>query len=108
MEERRLRTEKLLYAMQDKLDHLEKLILKLTERVQILEDRNPPFKKPAQAEVQEYFNFKNRGELAEDFYNFYDSKGWMVGKVKMKDWKRAAARWINSNPNKQKSSIFDI
>jgi len=108
MEERRARTEKLLYEMKDKLDHLEKLIIRLTERVEVLENRNPPFKKPTQAEVQDYFNYKGRGELAEGFFNFYESKGWMVGKSKMKDWKRAAARWINSNPSTKKSSIFDI
>lgn len=27
------------------------------------------------------------------FWNFYESKGWLVGRTKMKDWKAAAAGW---------------
>lgn len=88
-------------------EELQERLFKLEDRVRILEDRNPPFKKPNQVEVQEYFNYKNRGNLAEDFYNFYESKNWMVGKSKMKDWKRAAARWMSQN-KETKSNIFDI
>ena len=29
--------------------------------------------------------------FAEQFWNFYESKGWLVGKVKMKNWKSAVA-----------------
>ena len=35
---------------------------------------------------------------AERFFLFYDSKGWMVGKNKMKNWKSAASRWISDKP----------
>jgi hypothetical protein len=28
------------------------------------------------------------------FINFYESKGWMVGKNKMKDWKAAVRTWV--------------
>lgn len=38
-----------------------------------------------------------------DFLNYYDSNGWMVGKNKMKDWKAAARRW--SKP-KQKDEPY--
>ena len=31
------------------------------------------------------------------FVDFYSSKGWMVGKNKMKDWKAAVRNWENSN-----------
>ena len=27
------------------------------------------------------------------FHDFYASKGWMVGKTKMKDWKAAVRTW---------------
>lgn len=30
---------------------------------------------------------------AEKFFNFYESKGWMVGKNKMKNWKAAIKTW---------------
>ena len=29
----------------------------------------------------------------ESFYNFYKSKGWMIGKNKMKDWQAAIRTW---------------
>lgn len=32
--------------------------------------------------------------VAESLVDFYQSKGWMVGKVKMKDWKAATNNWI--------------
>lgn len=32
---------------------------------------------------------------ANRFYNFYESKGWKVGKEKMKDWKAAIRGWLS-------------
>ena len=37
---------------------------------------------------------------AENFLDFYESKGWMVGKNKMKDWKAAVRTWEKKNYNK--------
>jgi hypothetical protein len=34
---------------------------------------------------------------AERFFNYYESNGWMVGKNKMKNWKAAAANWLNKD-----------
>lgn len=31
------------------------------------------------------------------FIDFYESKGWMVGRTKMKDWKAAVRNWIRRN-----------
>lgn len=36
-------------------------------------------------------------EEAGNFWHFYESKGWVVGKVKMKSWTSAAYRWISEN-----------
>lgn len=36
-------------------------------------------------------------EMARDFFDFYTSKKWMVGKNKMADWRAAARRWIRGN-----------
>ena len=33
---------------------------------------------------------------AERFIDFYESKGWFVGKNKMKDWKAAVRNWARS------------
>lgn len=47
-----------------------------------------------------YLNFN-----AETFLNFYESKGWMVGKSKMKDWKASAALWNSRNKNNENGKI---
>tara|TARA_R100001440_G_C2485800_1_gene114172 strand:- start:26 stop:679 length:654 start_codon:yes stop_codon:yes gene_type:complete len=40
----------------------------------------------------------------EKFFNFYTSKGWMVGRSKMKDWKAAARNWIKRNNDEQRNT----
>ena len=35
---------------------------------------------------------------ATKFCNFYESKGWIVGKVKMKSWNASARNWMQNNP----------
>lgn len=51
------------------------------------------FVPPTVEEVAAYC--KERGNMvdAETFVDFYSSKGWMVGKNKMKDWKSAVRTW---------------
>lgn len=44
---------------------------------------------------------------ADNFWNFYESKGWFVGKNKMKNWKAAVNNWLkNYTPVNQ--SVEDI
>jgi len=53
------------------------------------------FKKPTVAEVDEYLREKGEKRIvAQNFVDFYESKGWVVGKSGMKDWKAAARTWI--------------
>lgn len=54
------------------------------------------FTPPPLADVQSYFKEKgiNDPKEPEKFIDFYTSKGWMVGKNKMKDWKAAVRNWI--------------
>lgn len=54
------------------------------------------FQKPTVEECGEYFTEKGFSESeAVRFWNFYESKGWYVGKNKMKKWKNAAANWLS-------------
>ena len=56
------------------------------------------FRIPEIEEVKTYYLEKNSTENeAQKFWNFYQSKNWMVGKNKMKDWKAAASGWISRN-----------
>lgn len=48
---------------------------------------------PTLDEVKKYCQERKNSVDAERFWNFYESKGWMVGKTKMKDWKAAVRTW---------------
>lgn len=51
------------------------------------------FVAPSVSEVKQYIEEKGYHVDAEQFVDFYDSKGWMVGKNKMKDWKASVRTW---------------
>ena len=51
------------------------------------------FSPPTVAEVQSYCQEKGYNVDADRFVSFYESKGWYVGKNKMKDWKSAVRGW---------------
>lgn len=36
---------------------------------------------------------------AERFFDYYESKGWVVGKAPMKDWKAAVRNWAAKREN---------
>lgn len=59
---------------------------------------NPPratFQKPKPEELKNYFAERGvNSDEYERFYDFYESKNWLVGKAKMKDWKAAVRNWI--------------
>lgn len=51
------------------------------------------FSKPSIEEIEAYCNERGNGIDPEEFWNFYESKGWMVGKNRMKDWHAAIFTW---------------
>lgn len=61
------------------------------------------FTPPTLSEVQSYIEEKGYHMDAEAFINFYESKGWMIGKNQMKSWKSAIStwesRWKSEHPN---------
>lgn len=72
------------------------------------ESEKPVSKKfvpPTEAEVREYCEQRKNGVDAEAFVNFYESKGWMIGKNKMKDWKAAVRTWERNRGSKGNSRI---
>jgi len=58
------------------------------------------FTPPTVLEVQNYCQQRSNSVDAEQWHNFYESKGWMVGKNKMKDWKAAVRTWEKNDMNK--------
>ena len=68
----------------------------------------PRFKPPGIGEVLDYFlekKYANATQEAEKFWNFYESKGWMVGKNRMKNWHSSAANWTKKE-RKQNSRVY--
>lgn len=51
------------------------------------------FIKPTIEEIKNYCLERNNKIKADRFYDFYESKGWKVGKNPMKDWKACVRTW---------------
>jgi uncharacterized protein YdaU (DUF1376 family) len=72
------------------------------------------FKAPTLSDVSEFMSEKNMiaggawpdakvNAEAKAYWNYYQSNGWMVGRVKMKDWRAAARSWMNRTFEKENS-----
>ena len=51
------------------------------------------FRKPTLEEIREYCQSRKNNVDPEQFFNFYEAKGWMIGKSHMKDWRAAVRTW---------------
>jgi hypothetical protein len=55
--------------------------------------------------VVQYCEERNNGIDANRFYDWYATRGWMVGKDKMKDWQSAIRTWEQKKKDKEKEGI---
>lgn len=62
------------------------------------------FKTPTPEEVQNYCNERKNNISGSEFCDFYESKGWVVGKTKMKDWKAAVRTWESKRQTNEQSN----
>lgn len=53
--------------------------------------------KPTLDEIKKYCIERNNNVDPSKWFDFYESKGWMIGKNKMKDWKAAVRTWEKNN-----------
>ena len=55
-------------------------------------------KRPTAEEINEYMIEREffTTDQAETFFDYFESKGWVVGKAKMKCWKAATRNWIRN------------
>jgi hypothetical protein len=66
------------------------------------------FAPPTVTEITAYCKERNNDVDAERFHDFYQAKGWMVGKNKMSDWKAAVRTWEKKDrAEPDKPSIYD-
>ncbi len=81
-----------------------------TEKSRDRVEKNVRFTPPTHDEAFAYFSEKGlvSDRETEKFINFYQMKGWMVGKNKMKDWKAGIRNWIkNAKPINQQPDNWD-
>lgn len=57
------------------------------------------FVPPSLSELKEYIALNEYNVDAAQWLSFYESKGWMIGKSKMKDWQAAVRTWAIRNKN---------
>ena len=68
------------------------------------------FEKPTLSQITQYCLERNNCVNAEQFYDYYESNGWKVGKNAMKDWKACVRTWERNEyrkPNSKKNSKED-
>ena len=51
------------------------------------------FKKPTVEEIAAYCKEKNFNVNAQQFFNYYESNGWKIGRNSMKSWQAAVQNW---------------
>lgn len=61
------------------------------------------FEKPSISDIKQYCMERNNNINANQFYDYYESNGWKVGKNSMKDWKAAVRTWERSEYRKSNS-----
>jgi len=59
------------------------------------------FKKPTLQELTDYCITRNNHISPQRFIDYYDSKGWIVGKAPMKDWMAAVRLWEGTEKRKE-------
>ena len=67
--------------------------LSISACTRVAPTKAPYFTPPTIEEIREYCVSRNNNVNPEQFYDFYESKGWMVGNARMKDWKAAVRTW---------------
>lgn len=74
-----------------------------------INNNNIKFVPPTVDEVRAYCLERKNNVDPESFVSFYESKGWMIGKNKMKDWKAAVRTWEQKEKEKPatKKGKFD-
>lgn len=61
------------------------------------------FEKPTLSQIQQYCIERSNNIDASQFFDYYESNGWKVGKNSMKDWKAAVRTWERSEYRKTNS-----
>ena len=71
-----------------------------------IDNKRKRFIPPTVEAVQEYCRERKNNVDAEQFIAFYEAKGWLIGKNKMKDWKACVRTWEKRQAEHVKKNSF--
>ena len=66
---------------------------KPAQEIQPEKPKRKNFVKPTVEEIAAYCKAKNYNVNAQQFYNYYESNGWKIGRNSMKSWQAAVQNW---------------
>ena len=75
--------------------------------------RGKRFEPPTVEQIAEYCAERGNAVNPQAFFDFYESKGWLIGSNRMKDWKAAVRTWEQKQkpqeqPQRKRSYLEDI
>ena len=73
----------------------------------VVKKKRQNFVKPTKQQIEEYCRELNVTFDADKFIDYYESKGWYVGKSPMKDWKATLRNWLRQERKLVSSSERD-
>lgn len=108
----RKRTPEIEIEKEIELDIEKDIELDSKEEIASLKVSKKRFKKPTLEEISNYCSEINYELDAQQFYDYYESNGWKVGRNPMKDWKATLRQW-KARESKQISkpkpkTVFDL
>lgn len=71
-------------------------------------DTHTKFTPPTVEDVAVYCKERKNGIDAKRFVDFYEAKGWMIGKNRMKDWKAAVRTWERDADNRYQAKEQEL
>lgn len=90
--------------LQNCYDPINKIVKENNKEEYIKEIYKEKFKKPTLGEVRNYCLERNNNINCQEFIDYYESVGWMIGKKHMRDWKAAVRTWERNNKKKNNES----
>lgn len=84
-------------------DNLKKEMCKEKKEAEQVGTPTKHFIKPSLEEVETYCQERNNKVNAQRFIDFYQSKGWKIGKEPMKDWKACVRTWEQREEKEQRA-----
>ena len=82
--------------------------VKEKESIEKIATKRTAFVAPSLQEVKDYISEKGYTVDAQRFIDFYEAKGWMIGKNKMKDWRAAVRTWMRRPDEPQKQTTYEM